>query len=158
MANDGAGWLVRGEGDAKTVWIGDQPATFKVRGETGDVGLFEMTIPPGSGSPIHVHPRQDETHYVLKGEFEFLCEDDRVKAGPGSVVFVSKLVPHALRNVSAEPGRLLFVESPPGPLEEFILRVGTASQMPPGPPDMEMLTKAADETAGIDILAPPDAW
>lgn len=158
MEQGSVGWAVRREGDGRIVWIGDQRAVFKAHGETGNVGLFELEVPQGSAVPIHMHPKQDETHYIIEGEFEFLVEDDRFEAGPGSIVFVRRLVSHAFRNTSGKAAKLLVVESPAGPLEEFLLRIGTEKQMPPAPPDMEMLMRVAKETEGIDILASPDAW
>lgn len=158
MEQGSVGWAVKREGDGQSVWIGDQRAIFKALGETGEVGLFELEIPEGSAVPIHMHPRQDETHYVVEGELDFLVEDDRLEAGPGSIVFVPKFVSHAFRNTSRNAAKMLLVEFPAGPLERFLLQIGTEKQMPPAPPNMEMLMKAARETEGIEILASPDAW
>jgi uncharacterized cupin superfamily protein len=31
--------------------------------------LMELTVPTKSGPPLHVHHREDETYYVLSGDF-----------------------------------------------------------------------------------------
>ena len=38
----------------------------------GAYALFEETTQPGDGPPPHIHHREDESFYVLEGEYEFL--------------------------------------------------------------------------------------
>jgi len=37
----------------------------------GIISMFEFIIAPKQGPPLHVHHREDETYYVLTGEFLF---------------------------------------------------------------------------------------
>ncbi|MGP6192117.1 MAG: cupin domain-containing protein, partial [Vulcanimicrobiaceae bacterium] len=50
----------------------------------------------------------NEAYYVLEGEFEFVCGEDRVTGGPGTFVYATRGVPHRYRNVGPSTGRLLF--------------------------------------------------
>jgi quercetin dioxygenase-like cupin family protein len=36
----------------------------------GEYSVVEETVPPGGGTPFHVHCLEDEIFYVLEGEFE----------------------------------------------------------------------------------------
>ncbi|WUI01333.1 cupin domain-containing protein [Spirillospora sp. NBC_00431] len=104
-----------------------QEITFKVTGADGSaVSSFEVVVPPGFDVGAHVHTRSQELFYVLDGELELLAfepvertgenwrdwesaKGDRVvTAGPGSCMFVPSGCPHAFRNASDEPARMLF--------------------------------------------------
>jgi mannose-6-phosphate isomerase-like protein (cupin superfamily) len=143
-------------GAGRSLWILGQLMTFKLYGESETVGLFEMVIPPGGGAPPHLHRTQDETHYILEGEFEFQCGERKITAGPGSVVYVPKGLVHAFGNHGTQPGRLLFVETPAGPLEQWLAEIGDPvtdpSSPPQGAPDMEKLAAAAQRTGGIEFV------
>jgi mannose-6-phosphate isomerase-like protein (cupin superfamily) len=80
----------------------------------GEVMIMEDAIDAGAGPPLHVHERENEAYYVLEGEFEFVCGDDRVTGGPGTFVYATRGVPHRYRNVGPSTGRLLFTFTPPG--------------------------------------------
>jgi quercetin dioxygenase-like cupin family protein len=47
--------------------------TYKIASQRtgGAYSLFEVTTQPGAGPPPHVQHREDESFYVLEGEFEF---------------------------------------------------------------------------------------
>ena len=97
-----------------------------------------MTSPPGAGTPLHTHHREDEALYVLEGEHEIQCGDQMVRAGPGLFVFAPRGIPHRLTNVSTGPGKVLVVVSPAG-FEGFWEEL---SQLAP-PPDMEKIVAIA---------------
>ena len=151
--------LAPGEGDS--LWILGQLMTFKVRGQTDGCSIFEFVSGPGAGAPPHLHRTQDETHYVLSGQYEFVLGGRTIQAGPGSVVHVPRGLVHGFTNVDTTPGTLLFVETPAGPLEEFMEAIGepvadTASA-PAGEPDMEKIVDAANRTNGIEFVATEQA-
>jgi len=100
--------------------------TVKVHGhETGGVfSQIETTCGPQIGPPPHVHHREDETFYVLEGEFEFVCGGERMRGGPGAVVRLPRDVPHSFKNVSDIPGRVLVTMTPAG-FEGFFAEVGS---------------------------------
>jgi quercetin dioxygenase-like cupin family protein len=60
--------LRREEGEA--LWFLGVPAHDQASGETtgGGVGVIEHLGHRGTGSPLHVHSREDEWFYVTDGE------------------------------------------------------------------------------------------
>jgi len=96
-----------GPGEGRAVWVlGGQLLTYKVTAEQtgGAYSLFEGTVPPGGGAPPHIHHREDESFYVVDGEFEFSRDGETIKAGPGSLVYVPRGSLHAFENVGGREG------------------------------------------------------
>ena len=113
-----------------------QEVTFKVTGAHGSaVSCFEVVVPPGFDVGAHSHHRSQELFYVLDGELDLLAfeptrrtgdgwqdwesaDGDRaVRAGAGSCMFVPPGCPHAFRNATDKPARMLF-QSYPSPDHE----------------------------------------
>ena len=63
---------------------------------------------------LHVHRVQEETFYVLEGECEWQIGDERIRATPGTFVFIPPGVPHNIANASDKPARVIMTVSPPG--------------------------------------------
>jgi quercetin dioxygenase-like cupin family protein len=111
----------------------------KATGEVtrGAYEMFETVTPPGAGVPPHRHSREDETAYVVEGEFQVQVGDRILRATPGMLVCLPRNVPHSFRSVGAGPGKILFTISPPnlsGMFEEL-------SRLPAAtPPDMGKVT------------------
>jgi mannose-6-phosphate isomerase-like protein (cupin superfamily) len=145
-----------GEGEA--LWFVGQLITYKVRGDGEDVTIFELTVGPYGGAPAHKHRTQDETHYILEGQFTFVCGDRTINANPGSVVHVPRSVCHAFTNLGPKPGRILFIATHPGPLERFYDEAGepaTDRSAPPAHPvDMEKILAIARRTGGLELVPP----
>ncbi|HEX6586478.1 MAG TPA: cupin domain-containing protein [Solirubrobacterales bacterium] len=74
---------------------------FIVRGEqsNGALAAIEAVAPPGEGPPLHVHNREDETVYILEGEFRWKLGDDLSTTSAGSFVFIPRGLPHGWQNV-----------------------------------------------------------
>ncbi len=148
-----------GEGEA--LWFVGQLITYKVRGDGEGVTIFELTVGPYGGAPAHMHRTQDETHYILEGQFKFVCGDQTIAADPGSVVHVPRAVCHAFTNLGPGPGRILFVTTHPGPLERFYDEAGEPaidrSAPPPHPANMERILTVARQTGGLDLVLPEEA-
>lgn len=148
------------DGEGKTVWmVGTDLITFKATGEdtAGAYALFDSLVLPGGGPPPHIHTREDESFYVLEGEFEFLAGDHWIQATPGSFVRVPKGSLHTLKNAGDSVGRLLTLVVPAG-LDRYFEEAGepgTDVSSPPGPPDVGSLLKTA-ERYGIEIPPPPE--
>ena len=91
------------QGEGKSVWFADELLTFKVdRDQSQSVGIFEDEVPPQSGAPAHLHRTQDETHYILEGQFEFVVGERKVNADAGSVVYVPRTMMHAFTNTGTQ--------------------------------------------------------
>ena len=143
-------------GEGKSVWFADEILTFKVdRDQSQSVGIFEDEVPPQSGPPAHLHRTQDETHYVLEGQFEFVLGERKVNADAGSVVYVPRTMMHAFTNIGKEKGKLLFINTPAGPLEQFLVEFGEPVSDPSSPPegelDLDKLQAIAQRTGGLEF-------
>ncbi len=71
--------------------------------------VMEMTLPVGSGPPLHVHDDLDDTWYILDGEIVVRCGDDVSIVGPGHWVSMPRGVPHTFRAIGNRDVRLLLV-------------------------------------------------
>ena len=74
--------------------------------------IFEETVPTGTNSTFHLHHDSDEVAYVLTGEVTFLIGKEVTVGGPGALVFMPRVVPHAWKSTGAETGRVLFLYTP----------------------------------------------
>jgi mannose-6-phosphate isomerase-like protein (cupin superfamily) len=99
--------------------------TLKIHGRDtgGALSQFESTCGPHVGPPLHIHHREEETFFVIEGEFEFVCGGERTTGGPGTVVRLPRGVPHRFKNIGETTGRLLITLTPAG-AEEFFAAVG----------------------------------
>jgi mannose-6-phosphate isomerase-like protein (cupin superfamily) len=93
--------------------LGGQLLTYKVTAEQtgGAYSLFEGTVPPGGAAPPHIHHREDESFYVVEGEFEFTRDGESIRAAAGSLVYVPRGSLHAFENVGESTGTLLLSAS-----------------------------------------------
>ncbi|WP_426407504.1 cupin domain-containing protein [Bradyrhizobium ganzhouense] len=125
--------IIRRPGEGKSVKLAGQPMGFLVTGsDTRHTSMFEWTIPPGFSTGLHVHRVQEETFYVLEGECNWQVGDERVRATPGTYLFLPPGVPHNIANESGTIARVLMTVSPPGheryfeELSETVARGGAA--------------------------------
>jgi quercetin dioxygenase-like cupin family protein len=99
-----------GSEDGEAFWFFGMLATMKATAEqTGGVFiLVEQLAPRGTATPLHVHPQDDESFYILEGECTFYLEDGQpIPASAGSFVHIPKgYVPHAFQ-VDSETALLL---------------------------------------------------
>jgi mannose-6-phosphate isomerase-like protein (cupin superfamily) len=148
------------EGDA--FWLAGMLQTVKLSGADtgGRYGLIEVVVPPGLGSPWHVHEEEDEWFFVLDGCLTVYVGDTRADLTPGGFGFGPKGVPHTFIGAGPGPARVL-VGLAPMQFEGFLREVGqpaTARVLPPSPagppPDMARLASMA-KRHGVIILGPP---
>jgi len=89
---------------------------WKVKNEDSGhaLSMFEMTLEPGDGVPLHGHPYA-EVFYVLAGEIDFLRVDDGetewVPAADGETIIVPINGLHAFYNRTGRSARLLSISS-----------------------------------------------
>jgi quercetin dioxygenase-like cupin family protein len=120
----------------------------------GSFSVCEVTEPPGSGAPLHVHHAEAEAFYVLEGTLELICGDTVVTANAGDFVYAPKDVPHKYRVAGDATARLLLLFSRPG-FEAFFAEAGTPLDDPPaGPPDLVAFTRIV-EKYDMELLETP---
>jgi quercetin dioxygenase-like cupin family protein len=125
--------IIRRPNEGKGVKLAGQPMTFLVTGnDTKHTSMFEWSIPPGFSTGLHVHRVQEETFYVLEGDCDWQVGNERVRATPGTYLFLPPGVPHNIGNASDKIARVLMTVSPPGheryfeELAETVARGGAA--------------------------------
>jgi quercetin dioxygenase-like cupin family protein len=100
----------------------------------GSFSLWEAVFPPGAGAPPHTHSREDEAFYVLSGELviEFEGSTAPRRVAPGGFFFGARGRRHAVRNIGAEPARVLILSAPSVGLDQMFgeLDAASASGMP----------------------------
>jgi quercetin dioxygenase-like cupin family protein len=107
--------VIQMPGEAKEVVLSGHPMAFLVTGEdTKHTSMFDWTMPPRFSTGLHVHRTQEETFYVLDSECDWQVGDRRVRATPGTFVFIPPGVPHNIANATDKPARVLMTVSPPG--------------------------------------------
>ncbi len=111
--------------------LGISSVAFKVTSqESKDLFAIEITLVQKGGPAKHVHLYQDEWFYVVEGEFILEVKDIRYHLRPGDSVFGPQKVPHVWAFVAGDRGRMLFVVSPVGKLEEFFVDAGKSGKLP----------------------------
>lgn len=116
----------------------------------GAYSLIEGAFEVGGFAPLpHIHRDEDESFYVLEGEFDFRLGDDTVRASKGAFLLVPHGTMHSFVNAGDGPGRLLFIHSPP--LEGFFVALATLAGC--GPPKAETLGALMREW-GMEVAGP----
>lgn len=152
--------IALGPGEGEAYWFFGTLVIVKSTSEStgGRVMVTENLGPRGTGSPLHVHHREDEWFYVMEGELTFWVGGQVITAPAGGFVYGPRDVPHTFM-VSSEQARFLLVTEPAG-FDGFVRAVGEPAprlEIPPAPsapPDLERIVQLAAEH-GMEILGPP---
>jgi len=139
--------------------VGDKYGMLATGEQTGGAYcLAEAVVPPGGGPPPHYHTREEEAFYVLEGEVTITVDGRTVIGTPGTFVQIPRGTPHAFKNQSAAPVRMLIQCNPAG-FDKFMAEFATelsspdAPPIPPSPAEIEKLLRVAPDY-GIVILPP----
>ena len=134
---------------------GDQPPWRVIAGgdRTGGQVTFgeAFLAPEESGPPRHVHANEDESILVVSGVLTVHLGEETLQAGPGSLVWMARQIPHHFENVGAEPVRAFGVITPAG-IERFFAWREAFLQSIDGPPS----AVDVDRSHG-DERPPPDS-
>ena len=133
---------------ADRIRLGTEEVIVRADGATTDGALLavEVTMPPGGGPPaLHRHPSA-ELYRVERGELAIYLEDDRIAAGPGSVVNIPGGRAHTVRNETEAEARAYVVFAPGTEIERFMRAAGALTA--PGPAEVMALA----ERHGIEML------
>ncbi|KAB8158884.1 cupin domain-containing protein [Streptomyces sp. 3MP-14] len=130
--------LIVPPGEGRKLITPMQEVTFKVTAADGSsISVFEVVVPPGFDVGAHSHLHSQELFYVLEGELELFAfeplkrtedswhdwespEGQRVvRATAGACMFVPPGTPHAFRNPTDQPARMLFQSAPSPDHEKY---------------------------------------
>jgi mannose-6-phosphate isomerase-like protein (cupin superfamily) len=145
------------EGEARW-WFGGLAVIRATGADTGGLmTIVEMTEPPGSEAPLHVHHREDEAFYILEGSATIHVGALSFEVGPGDYAFGPRDIPH---RYSVGPGgcRMLMICTPGGNFENIVRQMSVPAEsrtLPPpsdAEPDMERVAAIA-EANGCELLA-----
>ena len=135
-------------GEGQTLRWGPEGKVRIVAGANSTDNAFsivEVTDPPGSGAPLHVHHGEAEGFYILDGTIELTCGTEAVVAHAGDFIYAPKDVPHKYLVVGDKPARLLLLFSRPG-FEMFFAEGGAPlDQAPAGPPDADAFRRLVEK-------------
>lgn len=139
--------------DCPSRWfLGCQVRTRATAADTaGGLGMIEQIVPPGFGSPYHVHRNEDESFYILEGQIHFYSGESSYVLGPGGFAFLPRNIPHGFRTEGDVPSRSLLLATP-GNFINFVADLSTVEPLA-GPPDMTLLMETAARY-NVDILGP----
>jgi quercetin dioxygenase-like cupin family protein len=112
-------------GDIYTILVGGAQSD-------GRYCLIDMHVPTGGGPPPHRHDFE-EMFTLLEGELEFTFRGEKSTVRAGSTVNIPANAPHAFKNVSDTPARMLCMCTPAGQ-EEFFIAIGDAVDSRTAPP------------------------
>ena len=86
--------LHREEGE--DFWLFGALVTIKISAEdtAGQYCVVDVEVPPGVGSPLHVHYDEDEWFFVHEGECEVYIDDAHLTLTAGGFAFAPKGLPH----------------------------------------------------------------
>jgi quercetin dioxygenase-like cupin family protein len=126
--------VMPGEG-VSVWWMGDDRITFgAVSEDTGGEYAFWVDHPPaGAGPPKHVHSREEEGFFVIRGELELRAGRLHQTVGAGTFFALPRGIPHEWRNVGADTAQLVTFTAPGGN-ELFFLQLGAPGDGPAGEP------------------------
>ena len=127
----------KGEGEAR--WWFNALAEIKVSAEEtgGLLSIIEMTEPPNTEAPLHVHHREDEGFWILEGDVTLQVGDEIIEASAGDFAFGPRGIPHRY-TVGPDGCRMLFILTPGG-MERLVrdMSVPAQSRTLPPPSDEE---------------------
>ncbi len=118
----------------------------------GHYAIIEDHTPPSGGPPLHRHNCEDESFYVLEGQYVFEVDGQKIYAGPGSSVFAPQGSAHRFQNLGTTAGRLLVVVQPAG-LDEFFVDIDRATQGA-REPELDIVLPIFTKH-GLELLGPP---
>jgi quercetin dioxygenase-like cupin family protein len=151
--------VIAAQNAGENLWFGGGLLTFKVTSEQSGGGfcLFEHAASYGKRTPLHLHPDDDETVYVIEGELLFHIAGVEHTAGPGTIVWIPRGIPHAFL-VTSELARSLWFVTPGEVMEAFYRQAGdeaASRTLPPPEIDIARLRAAGEGTGAMKTLGPP---
>ena len=147
-----------GSEEAQAWWFLDTLVVEHRSAPRMDTVVLEMTLPPGSSPPLHVHDDLDDTWYILRGQMVVRCGDDDLLVGAGHWVSMPRGVPHTFRVVGGSEAQILLVHDNPS-FRDFVRDIGTpaTAHVVPASPTIPPMDDLARIAASHDLrpMGPP---
>lgn len=86
----------------------------------GAFNLFDVLIPTGYETPLHIHYAEDVAIQVLEGTLDIFWGAERKRAEAGSLFFQPRGTPHGFRVTGTTPARISYMTIPAG-FDGFVL-------------------------------------
>jgi len=118
----------------------------------GALTIFQQTLLPLAGPPLHRHSNEDEWFYVLQGKLTFQIDGERSFHRAGSSVFAPRGTVHTFKNFEDVPAYILAVVTP-GRFQHFSEDLSFSSSGQAVQDQGRIKTLASEY--GIEILGPP---
>ena len=122
------------------------------------LSIIEHRMAKDFAPPLHVHHDEDETFFILDGDFRFQRDGVVLHAGRGDTIYLPRGSVHGFR-VLSEQGRCLTMTH--GRFEDMVraaalpaARDGLPEQVPPTLEQQQALASIC-AAHGIDLLGPP---
>lgn len=150
---------VRQAGDGCHIAVAGDVYTYLASAEdtNGQYALLKAVVHPGGGPPPHLHRKEEEAFFILKGELSIFAGGDWLTATAGDWVLAPRDAEHAFTNNTNEPVEMLILLAPAG-LEEMFLLTGTPwadPQEAPGRPKATEVKRMMDMAPkyGIEFMS-----
>ena len=147
--------------EGQALWFNNDLLIFKATAADTDEAfvLVEELARRGKVTPLHAHPEEDETFYILEGQALFHLDGREQSLNAGAFVSVPRGVPHAYLVTSEVARSLVLITPGSGAMEAFFRDAGepAADRALPaeGPLDIERIGAAAERTGAVKIIGPP---
>jgi quercetin dioxygenase-like cupin family protein len=86
----------------------------------GAFNLFDVLLPSGYETPLHIHYAEDVAIHVMAGTLDIFWGEERKQAQAGSFFYQPRGMPHGFRVTGTSPARLLYLTFPAG-FDEFVI-------------------------------------
>ena len=142
--------------EGASVSLGGVGVDFKIPAELtgGAFAIVEHPLDPRRLIPPHIHYKEDELSYVLRGQVGVRIGDQDYVAGPGSYVFKPRGIAHTFWNPTDEPAHLLEFIWPAG-FEQFFAELAELGET--CPPE-EFAERRAELARGYDHYFVHPEW
>jgi quercetin dioxygenase-like cupin family protein len=107
--------------------LGDHVDMLVTQDMTGGASATLLeTSPPGGGPPPHQHQSEDETFFVVEGEYEFLVDGQWIRASAGDSFYRARGTLHTFRNCGTSAGKILIFVTP-GRFQSYLEEISPLS-------------------------------
>jgi quercetin dioxygenase-like cupin family protein len=86
----------------------------------GEFNLFDVLLPEGFSTPLHIHYAENVAVFVLEGVLTLYWGDEKMEAQVGSYFFQPRGIPHGFRVTGSTRTRVLYMTFPAG-FDKFVI-------------------------------------